>query len=92
MAKAALPLLLIALGNLAGQSSALPVQPFLAKHCYGCHNAKLSSGKLDLTAYQTAAAVAGQRDRWEQVLKKLTAGDMPPQPMPRRADGELRAA
>src|SRR5205085_5142081 len=33
-----------------------------------------------------------QRDRWELVLKKMKAGDMPPQPLPRPADAELRAA
>jgi Protein of unknown function (DUF1592)/Protein of unknown function (DUF1588)/Protein of unknown function (DUF1587)/Protein of unknown function (DUF1585)/Protein of unknown function (DUF1595) len=68
------------------------VQPFLAKNCYGCHNQKLSSGKLDLTAYKTRASVASDTDRWDLILRRLTAGEMPPQPMSRPNAAELHAA
>lgn len=68
------------------------VQPFLATHCYGCHNEKLSSGKLNLTQYKTRASIVADRDRWDLVLKKIKGGEMPPQPMPRPAAAPLRAA
>jgi hypothetical protein len=68
------------------------VQPFLAKNCYGCHNQKLSSGKLDLTAYKNRASIASDPDRWDLILRRLTAGEMPPQPMPRPNAAELHAA
>jgi hypothetical protein len=66
------------------------VQPFLAKNCYGCHNEKLSSGQLNLTQYKTRTAIAADPDRWELILKRLKAGEMPPQPMPRPNEAELR--
>jgi hypothetical protein len=68
------------------------VQPFLAKTCYGCHNQKLSSGNLDLTQYKTRAALASDPTRWELILKRISAGEMPPPPMPRPAATELQAA
>ena len=65
------------------------VEPFLAKNCYGCHNEKLSSGRLNLTQFKTKAAMDADPDRWELVLKRLKAGEMPPQPMPRPNEAEL---
>jgi len=103
LSKAALLCLLAALGILSGQSprpaspgksDAAPfqtaVQPLLQAHCYGCHNSKLSSGQLDLTAFKTAASVAANRDRWELVLKRLKGGEMPPPPLPRPAEPGIR--
>ena len=68
------------------------VQPLLAKNCYNCHNQKLSSGGLDLSQYKTRAALAADPDRWALILKRLTAGEMPPQPMPRPNEAELHTA
>lgn len=68
------------------------VQPFLAKNCYTCHNPTLSSGELDLTQYKTRAALAADADRWELILKRLAAGEMPPQPQPRPNAAELHTA
>ena len=102
MRNTSLALLPIALGTLIalGQSSRpgppasfdSAVQPFLAKTCYGCHNQNLNSGGLDLTQFKTRASIAGDPDRWELILKRLKAGEMPPPPMPRPNEAELRAA
>src|ERR1043165_5841680 len=83
----------IALGQQARTPASFDkvVQPFLAKNCYGCHNEKLSSGKLNLTEYKTRASVAAGRDRWNVILKKLKGGEMPPVPLPRPNAGDLRA-
>ena len=59
------------------------LQPFLAKSCFGCHNAKLSSGGLNLLPLAEAKSVAEDRDRWEQILEKVHTGQMPPPGMPR---------
>ena len=59
------------------------VQPFLSANCYTCHNESLKSGGLDLEVYKTAASVVRDRERWEKLLKKLRAGEMPPKGMPR---------
>jgi 5-(carboxyamino)imidazole ribonucleotide mutase len=66
------------------------VQPFLATQCYGCHNQKLSSGTLDLTQFKKAGSIAEHRDRWELVLKRVKAGEMPPPPLPRPKAAEGR--
>ena len=68
------------------------VQPFIANNCYGCHNGSSASGKLNLVPLKTAASVALHRDRWEVVLKRLQAGEMPPAPLPRPNSAELNAA
>lgn len=67
------------------------VQPFLSKNCYLCHNSKLSSGNLNLEAYKTPASIIQDRDRWERVLEKLRAGEMPPKGAPRPNEAELKA-
>ena len=65
------------------------IQPFLATNCYICHNASLKSGELDLEAYKTQASMTEDRDRWEKVLHKLRAGEMPPKGRPRPERGEV---
>jgi hypothetical protein len=42
-------------------SFAKSIQPFLATNCYGCHNAKLKSGEVDLTSYRSAEAITAAR-------------------------------
>lgn len=68
------------------------IQPFFAAHCYDCHNAQLMSGALNLESYRTTAAILENRERWEDVLRKLRAGEMPPKGMPRPKEAELQQA
>jgi hypothetical protein len=65
------------------------VQPFLSQHCYGCHNANVKSGDLNLEVYQKAASVTQDREKWEHVLQKLRTGEMPPKGMPRPLESEV---
>jgi hypothetical protein len=67
------------------------IQPFLAKHCYMCHNTKVKSGGLDLKAYQNVASILNDRDNWEHVLQKIRSAEMPPQGMPRPSKAEAEA-
>ncbi len=67
------------------------IQPFLAKNCYGCHNAKAKVAGLNLQAYAGAASLAENREMWETVLRRVKAGEMPPKPLPRPNPDELRA-
>jgi mono/diheme cytochrome c family protein len=53
------------------------VEPFLAKNCILCHNAKIKTAEVNLD-YHDAAAVLKDRDIWENVLGKLRSGEMPP--------------
>lgn len=66
------------------------VQPFLAKNCAGCHNAKLKSGELDLTQYRDGSAL-NDRELWERVLNKVQTGEMPPKPLPRPKQDDVSA-
>ncbi len=67
------------------------VQPFLAKNCIGCHNAKVKTADLDLQSFKTVDAVAEHNEKWEMVLQKIRSGEMPPKPMKRPPDADVAA-
>src|SRR5689334_6572841 len=67
------------------------VRPFLAEHCTGCHNAEMKTGGLNLEAYSTVASIIQDRQRWEEVAKKIRTGEMPPKGMPRPKEAESQA-
>src|SRR5258708_36833201 len=54
------------------------VQPFVATYCVGCHGGKTPAAQFDVRPYSTVAAVVQDYARWNLVLEKLTAGEMPP--------------
>jgi hypothetical protein len=65
------------------------VKPFLEKHCYTCHGARKQEADLNLATYKTAAAIAHDPDKWDEVLLKLRTGEMPPEDDPRPDATEL---
>ena len=67
------------------------VRPFLAAHCYGCHNADIRTGGLNLEGYSSVVSVIQDRQRWEEVAKKIRSGEMPPKGMPRPKEAESQA-
>jgi len=58
------------------------------KNCVGCHNAKVQSGDVNLSA---AHNFDGDRELWERVTAKLKSGEMPPQGAPRPPAPEIDA-
>lgn len=64
------------------------VQPFLAKNCYACHNEKLSTANLNLSAFTSAELAERKPEVWDKVLEKLSTGKMPPagRPVPAKAE------
>jgi len=94
-----LGLLLSSIGTLAAGSPSAPkadaatyqksVQPMLARYCFGCHNASLKSGNLNLQAYKDADAALKDPEVWETVMQKLHAGLMPPPGLPRPKAGDV---
>jgi hypothetical protein len=81
----------------AGISSCLPaadpersftqtVRPFLNTYCVGCHGGSTPAAQFDLRPYSTAAAVLRDYPRWNLVLEKLTAKEMPPKPVKQPPD------
>jgi mono/diheme cytochrome c family protein len=55
------------------------VQPFLADHCYGCHNAAKNKGGLNLKQFAGGDPVATDPDAWEKIVAKIRSGEMPPE-------------
>ena len=58
------------------------VRPFVTKYCVGCHSGASPAAQFDLKQYTTPAAVVHDYSRWNLVLEKLVAKEMPPKPVP----------
>uniref|UniRef100_Q029N9 Cytochrome c domain-containing protein n=1 Tax=Solibacter usitatus (strain Ellin6076) TaxID=234267 RepID=Q029N9_SOLUE len=54
------------------------VRPFLASYCIACHSGNSAAAQFDLKAYTDVALVVRDYPRWNLVLEKLAAGEMPP--------------
>lgn len=57
------------------------IKPFLAKHCVGCHSGQTPAAQFDLKSYTTLDQVTRDYPRWNLVMERLEAKDMPPKPM-----------
>jgi hypothetical protein len=77
-------------GRELDRSFAATVHPFLETYCFGCHGEEKQKGKLDLRPYSTREAVAKDYRRWEVVLERLKAEEMPPEEAKRHPNAELR--
>ncbi len=58
------------------------VQPFLKSYCTSCHGGKKARGGLDLGRYTSAADVARDLLKWQDVLEHLESRAMPPAKAP----------
>jgi hypothetical protein len=54
------------------------VKPFLQTYCYGCHGGSQPAAGFDLTSYVSQDSVLRDQRRWNLVLARLEAGEMPP--------------
>ena len=54
------------------------VKPLLAKHCLGCHGDSAPAAQFNLKAYHSLDAVVHDFPRWELVLQRTLAHEMPP--------------
>src|SRR5438552_14447321 len=57
------------------------VQPFLKTYCTSCHGGAKPAAQLDLQQYSTVESVVQDYSRWNRVLARLTAREMPPKQM-----------
>jgi mono/diheme cytochrome c family protein len=46
--------------------------------CSTCHNAKDADGGFDVSRYESIETLSTDRERWQTILAKLRAGEMPP--------------
>lgn len=63
----------------AGKPFESQIQPFLAKHCLECHNEKKAKGKFRADLLTADFEKAESRERWQLALKRMRAGEMPPE-------------
>ena len=67
------------------------VRPVLTDTCAQCHNSRLQSGGLNVETIAASESLVQQREVWENVLRRLRAGDMPPAGAPRPPKERLDA-
>jgi mono/diheme cytochrome c family protein len=92
------PLMMVAVVRFAsppqtGRTLDDTIRPFLAQHCFNCHNSRLNTGGLNLEAFATkeSLTLTQDRERWELLLQKLQSGEMPPEGLPRPSEPDLKA-
>ena len=66
------------------------VKPLLDGVCSQCHNASLASGGLNM-ATMTAESIAKNPDLWRLLLRRVSAGEMPPTHVPRPPQAQVTA-
>ena len=58
------------------------VAPILNNTCAACHGPSIASGGLN-TAELTANSITTKREQWEKVVRRVSAGEMPPPGIPK---------
>jgi hypothetical protein len=66
-------------------------RPFLVKHCVGCHSGKKPKAELSLDRFKDPASVVRERKLWQNVLKMVREGAMPPKGKPKPSVEEVGA-
>ena len=67
------------------------VQPFLAAHCYSCHDENDSEGNVRLDTLTTADSLAKGLPTLDKAVKMLSMRKMPPKEEPRPTEEEYAA-
>src|SRR5262245_44800730 len=60
------------------QGFAQTVRPFLDTYCTSCHGGAKPAAQFDLKQYRSAQSVVDDFTRWNRVVARLTAKEMPP--------------
>jgi hypothetical protein len=68
------------------------VHPFLETYCTGCHGKEKQKGQMDLSVYTSLDTINRDYRRWETVLGKLKAAEMPPEEAKKQPPAKLRRA
>jgi mono/diheme cytochrome c family protein len=74
----------------AGPSPASSQRQFLDRYCTSCHNERLKTGGLSLVQVDLSKPGA-QPELWENVVRKLHTGVMPPSNMPQPSQADRLA-
>jgi mono/diheme cytochrome c family protein len=54
------------------------IRPLLEQNCYQCHGNGRDKGGLAIDSYKTVQDVDADREEWEDVVKVIRSGEMPP--------------
>ena len=76
--------------SVAAAHAQIAPRELLNQYCVTCHNERLKTAGL-LLDKMDPAHVADQAEAWEKVVRKLRAGMMPPQGLPRPAPAAYEA-
>lgn len=58
------------------------IRPLLTQYCLGCHSSEANQGELDLERFHSMAEIRRDVTVWQEVLRQLTDGEMPPEDEP----------
>jgi len=88
---AAAAMYLLVASNAAAQPGdfARVVEPFLQKHCLGCHGAQKQKGDLRLDTLAQDFSDESATRIWDEVIFRINTGEMPPETEPRPSAEEL---
>jgi hypothetical protein len=64
--------------TLAAGAELPAIQPFLDRHCLGCHDRDVQKGGLDLTSLSLDSNDAAAHKKWVRVFDRAANGEMPP--------------
>lgn len=69
------------------------IRPVLVSHCYSCHSKDAEKPKGDFRVDQLSPdfSDAAGRDRWQAVVKRVIAGEMPPKSKPRPPEKDIQS-
>ncbi len=86
--------LFVEIGLLAAQDSidfSKQGRPFLEKYCLQCHGTQDIQAELTLDPYRDNQSLIKKRKTWDNVLRMVASGEMPPSDKPRPTIGESEA-
>ncbi len=66
-----------------GDQFSSSIRPFLTRNCQGCHSEKNKTGGLSVQQLTSAASLTSHADEWENILRKVKTGEMPPAGFPK---------
>lgn len=64
-------------------------RPFIEKHCAKCHSGNEPKAELSFDTYHDATSLARSRKVWDNVLRMVGSGEMPPEDEPRPSASEV---
>src|SRR5450432_2744912 len=64
------------------------IRPLLKQYCLVCHSAAKHTGDVNLERFTSFNEVLKDPRVWQRVVEQVSAGEMPPKPMPRPSPDE----